>query len=115
MRRRLIGLSAAAVMLFGVATAATQNASAAAGATCTLVGSKVVGSSGGRFYNYAVTVSMGNLTSKPSRITTTLSGGFNRTYAVAATVRGDSTVSKTKTVSAPRGTTFTITACSQSS
>jgi len=114
-RTRLIGLLAAGVMFLGVATAAAPNVSAAAaGATCTFVGSKVVGSSGGRYYNYAVTVRMANLTSSASRITTTLSGRFNTTYAVGATVARNSTVTKRKTFSAPRGTTFTVTSCTQS-
>ena len=114
MRKRLIGLSAAAVMLLGIATAAAPNVSAAAGATCTFVGSKVVGSSGGRFYDYAVTVRMGNLTANKSKIRTTLAGRFNRTYAISAAVAGNTTVSRTKVFSAPRGQTFAVSACTQS-
>ena len=114
MRKRLIGLSAAAVMLLGIATAAAPNVSAAAGATCTFVRAKVMGSSGGRFYDYAVTVRMGNLASRASRITTRLTGRFNRTYAIGAAVAGNTTESRTKVFSAPRGQTFTVTACTQS-
>jgi hypothetical protein len=100
-------------MFLGVATAAAPNVSAAAGATCTLVGSKVVGSSGGRYYDYAVTVRMANLTPRASKITTTLKSPYGKTYAIGGTVAGYATVSKTKTFSAPRGTTFTVTACTQ--
>jgi len=112
-RTRLIGLLAAGALLLG-AFAATPNASAVAGATCTLVGAKVVGSSGGRFYTYAVAVRMKNLLPEQTRVVTTLSGTLNRTYEVAATVPASGTVTKTKRFSAPRGTTFTVTACSQS-
>ena len=113
MRTRLIGLVAAGVMFLGVATAAAPNVSAAAGATCTLAGAKVVGSSGGRYYDYAVTVRMANLTPSASRITTTLTSNYGKTYGSEAKVAGYATVSKTKVFSAPRGTTFTVTACSQ--
>jgi len=112
-RTRLIGLLAAGVMFLGVATAAAPNVSAAAGASCTLVGSKVVGSSGGRYYDYAVTVRMANLTPSASRITTTLTSPYGKTYSVGATVSGNTKVSKTKVFSAPRGTTFAVTACTQ--
>jgi len=114
-RTRLIGLLAAGVMILGVATAAAPNVSAAAGATCTLAGAKVVGSSGGRYYDYAVTVHMANLTPSASRITTKLTSPYGKTYLVAATVSGYASVSKTKVFSAPRGTTFSVTACSQKS
>ena len=113
MRTRLIGLVAAGVMFLGVATAAAPNVSAAAGATCTLAGAKVVGSSGGRYYDYAVTVRMANLTPSASRITTTLTSNYGKTYGSEAKVAGYATVSKTKVFSAPRGTAFTVTACSQ--
>jgi hypothetical protein len=112
-RTRLIGLLAAGVMFLAVATAAAPNVSAAAGATCTLAGSKVVGSSGGRFYDYAVTVRMGNLTASQSRITTVLTGRFDKTYSIGATVAPRATVNKTKVFSAPRGTTFTVSTCTQ--
>jgi len=112
-RTRLIGLLAAGAVLLG-AFSATPSVSAAAGATCTLVGAKVVGSSGGRFYTYAVVVRMRNLLTQQTRVVTTLSGTLDRTYRIAATVRADGTVTKAQTFSAPRGTTFTVTACSQS-
>jgi len=112
-RTRLIGLVAAGVMFLGVATAAAPNVSAAAGATCTLSGAKVVGSSGGRYYDYAVSVRMANLTPSASRITTALTSQYGKTYGIAATVAGYASVSKTKVFSAPRGSTFAISACSQ--
>jgi len=110
-RRRLIGFSAAAVMLLGVATAAAPNVSAASVASCTLVGAKVVGSSGGRYYSYAVTVRMANLTPRTEQITTVLKGRFSKTYSIAAKVGGNSTVTRTKSFSAPPGTTFTVSTC----
>ena len=77
MRTRLIGLLAAGVMLLGVATSGAPTASAATGATCTLVGYKV---SGLRSYNYKVTVRMSNLTSRSSKIITTLADRDNKYY-----------------------------------
>lgn len=114
-RARLVGLLAAGVMFLGLATAAAPNVTAAASGSCTLVGAKVVGSSGGRFYDCAVTVRMKNLTPDAGRIATTLSGRFSKTYAIAATVAGYATVTKTKTFSVPSGTTFTVIACTGSS
>jgi hypothetical protein len=112
-KRKLIGVLAAGTMLLGVATAAGPSAAADSGATCTLVGAKVVGSSGGRSYKYAVSVRMSNLTGSSSRITTTLSGRAGRTYGISATVAGHATTTRTSTFSAPRGTTFTVVACSR--
>jgi len=112
-RTRLIGLLAAGVMFLGMATAAAPNVSAAPGATCTLAGAKVVGSSGGRYYDYALSVRMANLTPSAGRITTTLTSQYGKTYGVAATVAGYTTVSKTKVFSAPRGSAFAVTACTQ--
>jgi hypothetical protein len=109
-RTRLIGLLAAGVMLFGVATSGAPGASAAAGATCTLVSYKV---SGLRSYNYKVTVRISNLTSSYRRITTTLADQNNKNYRMATGVRGSATVTMTKTFSASPGTTFKVVACSQ--
>jgi hypothetical protein len=109
-RTKLIGLLAAGVMFLGVATNVVPSASAASGASCSLVRYKVVGL---RSYNYAVTVRMSNLTSSSSRITTTLADRDNKSYRIGATVGGNATVTTTRTFSAPPGTTFRVVACSQ--
>jgi hypothetical protein len=111
-RRRLIGLLAAGVTILGAATAGVPGASAASGATCTLVGVKVVGL---RTHNYAVTVRMANLTSSTSRIRTTLADNDNKTYKMQVTVAANAAVNATKVFSAPVGTKFRVVACAQKS
>jgi hypothetical protein len=112
-RTRLIGVLAAGAMLLGAATASVPAASASPSVSCQLVSSKVVGSSGGRSYDYAVTVRMANYTSTSTKITTTLLGRLGRTYAISATVSGNATVTKTSEFSAPRGTKFSVSACTR--
>jgi hypothetical protein len=109
-RTRLIGLLAAGVLFLGVATNFAPNASAASGASCSLVRYKVVGL---RSYNYAVTVRMSNLTPSWSRVTTTLADRDNKSYRIGATLAGNTTVTTTRTFSAPPGTTFRVVGCSQ--
>jgi hypothetical protein len=109
-RTRLIGLLAAGVMFLGVATNAAPSASAATGASCSLVRYKVVGL---RSYNYAVTVRMSNFTPSSSRVTTTLADRDGKSYRIWTTVAGNATVTTTRTFSAPPGTTFRVVACSQ--
>ena len=68
---------------------------------------------GSRSYNYSVKVRMSNLTSASSQITTTLADRDGKTYRIGADVGSKATVTVTKVISAPPGTTFRVVACSQ--
>jgi hypothetical protein len=112
--KRVVALLVAGTAILGVVSIGSPGAGASTAATCGLAGVKIVGSSGGRYYSYAIRVRMTNLTLNWETVTATVASSFSKSYSTAAWVPAFSTRSKTLTVTAPRGTTFRVTACTAS-
>ena len=113
-RRRMMALLVAGTVILGIASIGSPSAGASSTARCGLAGVKVIGSSGGRYYSYALQVRMTNLTLVGETITATVASSFSKSYSTSAWVAALSTRYKSITVSAPHGTTFHVTACKAS-
>ena len=114
MRRRMVALLVAGTAILGAVSIGSPGAGASPAATCALAGVNVIGSSGGRYYSYAIRVRMTNLTLVGETVTATVASSFSRSYSTSTWVGALSTRYKSLTVSAPHGTTFRVTACKAS-
>lgn len=115
MRKRVVALLVAGTAILGVVSIGSPGAGATSSASCALTGVKVVGSSGGRYYKYALQVRLSNLTMTGETITATLASSFSKNYSTASWVQALSTRYKILTMTAPHGTTFRVTSCTASS
>jgi hypothetical protein len=114
-RKRVVALLVAGTAILGVASIGSPGAGATTAATCAMAGVKVVGTSGGRYYSYALRVRMSNLTMSGETVTATVASSFSKTYSTASWVPALSTRYGTLRVTAPHGTTFHVTGCTASS
>jgi len=110
----MVALLVAGTAILGAVSIGSPGAGASPAATCALAGVNVIGSSGGRYYSYAIRVRMTNLTLVGETVTATVASSFSRSYSTSAWVGALSTRYRSLTVSAPHGTTFRVTACKAS-
>src|SRR5437899_3263736 len=109
----MVALLVAGTAILGIVSIGSPGAGASPAASCGLA-VKVIGSSGGRYYSYALRVRMTNLTLIGETVTATVASSFSKSYSTSAWVAALSTRYKSITVSAPHGTTFHVTACQAS-
>jgi hypothetical protein len=109
-RSRLVALLAVATLSLGVGTAGSAQADSGGGA-CRLLGSRLVGSSGGRYHSYALKARLINLWRQPGRIVEVVSNQYGREYRIGAIVAPLSSATRITTVFSPHGSTFRVTGC----
>jgi hypothetical protein len=114
-RSRMVALLAVLTLSCGVFTAvgAGADADTPPKGVCILLGSRLVGSSGGRYNVYDLKVRLINEWGKASRIVAIVSNQYGRTYAIGATVSTSAT--RITRVHSPHGSVFRVTGCSWSS
>jgi hypothetical protein len=114
-RSRMVALLAALALSSGVfmALGSVADAYDSPKGVCILLGSRLVGSSGGRYNVYDLKVRLINEWGKASRIVAIVSNQYGRTYAIGATVSTSAT--RITRVVSPHGSVFRVTGCSWSS